>query len=405
MLKNRLNSPSQMHPMLPGDHRWDELVGKAALIRDQASRSSVPIGQETTDSLRQLVRSMNSYYSNRIEGHGTHPLNIERALRDGYSESPQVARLQRLAVAHIDAEKEAELVLSEGIIHPLSAQAIQMAHTQIYKRLDEQDRITDDGVIVLPGMFRSRDVKVGHHVPPSHEHLDAFLSEFDFFYDKPWSIERGIIAAACAHHRMAWIHPFFDGNGRAVRLQTHLALLEITKGLWSVNRGFARTQADYYQYLAAADSPRRGDLDGRGQLSESGLLSWVDYFINTCLDQASFIYSLLDTKGIKDRIAAWVHVVHATNPRIRSQAILPLHHLFLVGSVTRAEFNQMTGLGERTARYQMSALLDLGVLISESKHSPVRFGFPVGQLHILMPGLYPEAAVSNPDDSIGITTT
>ena len=80
-----------------------------------------------------------------------------------------------------------------------------------------------------------------------------------------------LIKAACAHQRLAWVHPFVDGNGRAARLQTHCALLPISFGLWSANRGLARRRDEYYARLAVADEPRRGDLDGRGNLSEEGL--------------------------------------------------------------------------------------------------------------------------------------
>ncbi|MGQ0697999.1 MAG: Fic family protein [Panacagrimonas sp.] len=71
-------------------------------------------------------------------------------------------------------------------------------------------------------------------------------------------------------HRLNWIHPFIDGNGRSARLHSHLALhrLGITQGLWSVMRGMAREQERYYALLNNADLPRRNDLDGRGPLSQ-----------------------------------------------------------------------------------------------------------------------------------------
>ena len=52
-------------------------------------------------------------------------------------------------------------------------------------------------------------------------------------------------------------------------------------------RGFARTVDRYYALLAAADEPRRGDLDGRGNLSEAALVDWIDYVADVCLDQFS----------------------------------------------------------------------------------------------------------------------
>lgn len=57
--------------------------------------------------------------------------------------------------------------------------------------------------------------------------------------------------------------PFEDGNGRVVRMATHLQLTRIGLGspLWSISRGLARKQDEYYARLSAADQGRRG---GRG---------------------------------------------------------------------------------------------------------------------------------------------
>ncbi len=148
--------------------------------------------------------------------------------------------------------------------------------------------------------------------------------------------------------------------------------------------------------LAAADAPRQGDLDGRGNLSEKGLLTWIDFFLDICLDQVNFMSGLLDLQGMKNRIEGFVSYHSATgNRKLRKEAILPLQHLFAVGSLSRGEFIQMTGLGERTARYLLSELIALGVVKSNSTHAPLRFGFPLGSLSLLMPNLYPEASTSN----------
>ena len=40
----------------------------------------------------------------------------------------------------------------------------------------------------------------------------------DGFYGRGWSLAMGLVAVACLHHRVTWVHPFRDGNGRAARL-------------------------------------------------------------------------------------------------------------------------------------------------------------------------------------------
>ena len=153
-----------------------------------------------------------------------------------------------------------------------------------------------------------------------------------------------MIETACAHHRVAWVHPFLDGNGRAARPQTHCALWKLSEGLWSPSRGFARSTQAYYAALHNADAPRRGDLDGRGNLSASGLLEWVEYFLEMCNDQVSFMAKMLTLENIRQRIEALVVVRD-----IKREAILPLVHIFGLGPVTRGDFARMTGLRERTA--------------------------------------------------------
>jgi Fic family protein len=243
---------------------------------------------------------------------------------------------------------------------------------------------------------RSTEVEVGRHLPPTAASLPQFLTRVDQVYEQPGPWESQIIAVACAHHRAAWVHPFLDGNGRAIRLQSHCALWHLSGGLWSPSRGLARKQQDYYSKLHNADLPRRGDLDGRGNLTTAGLLAWVDFFLDICLDQVSFMTRMLELDGMKRRIEALILFRAGQDKAYRAEACLPLYHLFAAGPVSRREFTQLTGLGERTARSLMSHLLKQGILLSDTAAGPVRFGLPLDALQFLLPELYPEAA-TKPD--------
>ena len=92
------------------------------------------------------------------------------------------------------------------------------------------------------------------------------------------------------------------------------------------------------------------------------------------------------------RIRALIALRTHTKDRLREEAILPLHHLFAAGPLTRGEFKQMTGLGERNAQALLSKLLAQGLVETDSPLGPVRFGLPLDALQFLLPGLYPEAA-------------
>lgn len=103
--------------------------------------------------------------------------------------------------------------------------------------------------------------------------------------------QRRILAIGAAHHRLAWILPFMDGNGRVMRLFSHLLLkkLGMRSELWSVSRGLALHVERYKALLQAADEPRRGPLDGRGSLSESGLAVFC-HFLLGCLHRADQLH-------------------------------------------------------------------------------------------------------------------
>ncbi len=383
--------PHQFTPLMPAETALAPVLGKAMLVEEQAFRLKAGIPELTLEGLRELVRQMNSYYSNLIEGQGTHPLNIQRALHNDYSHDAATARLQRLAVAHIEAEQDLETQIpAEKAL--LSATACQ-AHRALYARLPGKDQHTDEGQPIHPGELRQTDVEVGNHVPPAWQAIPRFLEAFDQQYGHAWAPGYRLIATACAHQRLAWVHPFPDGNGRAIRLQTQLALMPVSAGLWSANRGFARNRAKYYAALAGADIIRQGDLDGRGNLTERGLIHWVGFFLDTCLDQVHFLDRCLNLQDIRRGIEALI-VFESTQPGsgLRREAILPLHHLFLAGEMTRGEFSQATGLGERTARDLIAALLRYGMVTSKGRLTPLHFGFPLQALRFLLPGLYPEAA-------------
>ncbi|WP_028310474.1 MULTISPECIES: Fic family protein [Derxia] len=389
--------PAQFEPLQPDfQHRkLDELRERCATLVERAQRLAGMAHPVTRTELRELLRAMNSYYSNRIEGQGTHPLNIQRALARDFSERPDVARLQRIAVAHLDAERELEARVAAGD-SPTTMAFLIDAHRALYSRLAPQDRLTDDGLPIEPGALRNREVEVGRHVPPAAAALPAFLARLDQVFGKLPPGERLLLPVACLHQRAAWVHPFLDGNGRALRLQTHAALWRLSDGLWSVNRGLARRRADYYDHLAAADAARRGDLDGRGNLSEAALRDWCDFFLGICEDQVGFMTRLLDLDAMKTRMQALLSFRAAHDKNIRMEALAPLHYVFAAGPVTRGEFAQMTGLKERTARALLSRLLTTGLLRSDTPLGPVRLGLPLDALQFLLPDLYPEAA-TQPD--------
>lgn len=386
------DQPHQFEPLLPAQN-LAQLGEATRRIFEKSAALKASASPQARSALREIVRSMNSYYSNGIEGQATHPANIERALRHDFSEKPDVAKRQRIALAHIEAERELEQgVTTEAIA--LSSGRLIDAHRSLYSRLSPSDRLTEDGRVVEPGELRVNEVTVGRHQPPAWKSLPQFLDRMDQVYGRLHGVDAVLFTIAAAHHRMAWTHPFEDGNGRAVRLQTHCALLPISGGLWSVNRGLARHRERYYEMLDSADSARQGDIDGRGNLSQKMLWEWCRYFIDLCEDQVNFMGSMLDLAKLKDRLRAYVVVKGVTEgiTEYRDEAVLPLQTVAVSGAMSRGDFIRMTGLEERTGRKVVSRFLTDGLLQSDGHRGELRIGFPMSSLNILLPNLYPEAS-------------
>jgi Fic family protein len=385
--------PVQMEPLLPSERTLAPLLEQAHDLQRAALTLS---GTSAPPELRLLLRAMNSYYSNKIEGQHALPAEIESALRNDYSSDQDKARRQRRALAHMETEAAIEShwkQWSEGRVW--SAQMVCEIHQDLFARLSRADRTMPEDDVLAPGALRDRNVSVGRHAAPAHTAIGAMLDRWGSFYGGVRRGEAQIVAAAASHHRLAWIHPFRDGNGRVARLHTHLALgaLGLTNGLWSPLRGFARSHEAYYALLAAADEPRAGDLDGRGNLSERALVAWIEYVLSLCIDQVRFMSGLLDMEGMKDRIAGCLAFEEKiVQQGVRTEALRALHYLWVTrAELERSDFKGMLGLGDRLATAQVAALVKRGLLVTDSPHGKLRFGVPQHALRFYFPHLWPEA--------------
>ncbi len=384
----------QFEPLLPSDVRMEDLLAKA---HDLSRLATGLAGVRVPPELRSLLRSMNSYYTNRIEGQHTRPHEIEQALQQDFSKDSVLAAKQRLAIAHIEAEQvlEQRYAGTEGAARLYTPEAVQDIHDALFSRLPATDLLTSEREPIVPGALREREVRVGQHVAPTHASVPLFLQRWAAFYGGVRRGEAALVALACAHQRLGWVHPFVDGNGRVVRLHTHtwLTAMGYTGGLWSPLRGFARSTERYYALLADADSPRRGDLDGRGNLSEQALIAWAHYVLDICLDQVRFMAGLLDFGAIKNRIEACLaYEANVLKQGVRQEALRGLHYLFLSGEeMPRGEFKAMLGMSERSATDVLGALVKRGLLKSDSPQGRVRFGLPQHALRFMFPQLWPEA--------------
>jgi len=394
--EDRGETVTLMEPMLVRENAKDreELADLALELtaRSTGLRRSLPDG--IVSALSDLVRSMNCYYSNLIEGHDTHPVDIERALNEDYSQIPEKRDLQLEARAHIEVQNWID---HDGLVgKATSPEGILEIHRRFCDLLPEdmlwvENPETKERIKIIPGELRQRYVQVGRHVPVSSGALIRFMKRFDDAYKKLGKVD-SIIASAASHHRLLWMHPFLDGNGRVARLMSYSMLRDAldTGGVWSIARGLARNEDKYKSHLAACDLPRRNDLDGRGHLSESALAEFAKFFLKICIDQVSFMEELVQPDRLRDRILIW------TEEEIRADALPKksgtiLEAVLYRGELPRSEVAGLLGTSNRNARRVTSALLERGVLTSATTRAPLRLAFPAKLASRWMPGLFPES--------------
>lgn len=385
-------------PFFP-DEADKDLNELALKLKGEAGRLSAAVHPLTAVALAELVVTMNSYYSNLIEGHFTHPLDIERAVKKDYSKDEKKRILQLESVAHIQVNRTMRHLLENEKPEICSTSFLCWLHREFYNHLPETLRTvkTNSGETweVVPGELRHRDVEVGSHIAPSHTALTNFLDLFRDNYS-PLKISdslKRIVACSASHHRLAWIHPFQDGNGRVMRLFSEAYFISEgldASGLWSISRGLSYFRKEYYERLSNADNPRLNDYDGRGNLSSRYLKEFCMFFLKTAIDQIEFMSRLFETDTMLSRIDKFVDLM-AHREELRPESKYVLREVYLAGRIAKGDMMRLTGKSDNVARAIMRELLDAELLKTESADvkSGLTINFPVKYAPYFFPKLFP----------------
>lgn len=401
-----IETPTRIEPCIFEDAIPPILADLAVDLQREAANLGRGLHPESAAELAELVRMMNSYYSNLIEGHNTRPRDIERALA-GAELEPEHRPLALEAKAHVDVQRMIDGLASKGELpSPVSVDFIKTLHLKFYREMPDEFRFVtkSDGTKaeIVPGEFRKTaadDVTVGLHQPPSSDRVDAFMAHFSqrFAVAENRASQR-IIAIAAAHHRLTYIHPFIDGNGRVSRLMSHAMIHKAGiggMGLWSISRGLARglkDKGEYKRMLNYADSPRQGDRDGRGNLSESALKDFSEWFLSVALDQIRFSTAVFALDGLEKRYRALIRDI-SDDKRAPDLIAAVLKQ----GALERGDAHFALKTSERTARNTLSDLVQRGFLKSDTPKAPVRIAFPLDYRERLFPNLFTDAEINVPE--------
>ena len=396
---DRLETPQRIEPA-----RLEEAPEAVSDIVAELAAATAKLGAtlnpRTGASLAALVRIMNSHYSNLIEGHVTRPKDIIRALEGKLDKQAERRELQIEGAAHVRVQAEIDREAGAGKLpEPASCDFIRWLHREFYKDAAKEMllvRGANREFQMEPGAWRSRpdhDVAVGRHVPPSSSAVETFMRYFEERYRFSGLGKAGrILVIPAAHHRLNYIHPFPDGNGRVSRLMSHAMAHEAgigAHGLWSISRGLARglkSRSEYKEMMDLADMPRQGDLDGRGNLSLRALIEFTLWFLRVCLDQVQFMSGLFDLDNLGRRLRAYVE----RSEKLKPEAARLLEEALIRGEFDRGEASRITGLPERTARRLANDVVAAGLLASATAKGPLSLRFPDEALEALFPRLFLE---------------
>lgn len=358
----------------------------------------VPAGLE--QPLADLVRAMNCYYSNLIEGSNAAPVDIELALDGDYERDDKKRHLQAEAKAHIAVQRWIDAG-NLGDESPATVRALTVIHDRFFSEFPDARYLpTADGSrgpMVIPGALRNDEIQVGRHRPPSPGSIPRFMKRFEQVYAPINDPEQAILALAPAHHRLLWIHPFADGNGRVARLMSDASLGRVlnTHGLWSVSRGLAQHEQRYKGLLQACDEQRQGDFDGRGNLSEKFLAEFTHFFLSTCLEQARLMRKAMRLDEIGALIDRWIETRATFGDKDASDAAKqPLHRsggrilkaLIEGGPLSFAECRSQLDAGDDIDAV-VGQLSSLG--FARVREGIVSFALPAHRAERFLPGLFP----------------
>lgn len=346
--------------------------------------------------ISRLMVKVNSYYTNAMEGNPSKLKDIDAALNKRFLKDKAARNYQFEHVAHIAVQEAmVKRLRAEPSLRVCSEEFLCWLHEQFFLKLPEEMRfaktVGGDLVPVEPGRLRDRGITVGRHEGPvTSEEIRYHLAKFEeLLSPERLTGPRKLLGLAASHHRFLWIHPFAEGNGRVARLLTTAYGLRVGVGenlLWTVARAFARKRGEYDAQLAAADLPRRNDLDGRGPLSEENLLKFCEYFLTCCLDQIRFMEKMLALSELEKRYGRFVGGL-AVEGLLSKSGVKVMARLIHQGEVRRGEVADICGVKQRRATQIVKELFDARVVRSESVYGPLRLNIGADMAAVLFPEL------------------
>ncbi|MFC1522964.1 Fic family protein [Elusimicrobiota bacterium] len=349
--------------------------------------------------LKEIARFMlkvNSYYTNAMEGNPSKLKDIEEALNRILAQDKTARNYQLEHLAHIQVQEAMiKRLQEEPDLRICSESFLRWLHEQFYLKLPDEMRfaktMSGNLVPIEPGCLRRQGAAVGsHQCPETEAEIKECLARFEeLLSPENLAGPKKLLAMASSHHRLLWIHPFSDGNGRAARLFATAYGIKIgvcDNTLWTVTRSFARNRNEYDYHLALADRAREHDWDGRGPLSEEGLTKFCAFFLESCKDQINYMDGVLSSVEFGRRYSRYIKSLMDEKQVSKSSAKV-MERLLLQGEIKRSSVPDICRVKQRRASQIITEILKAGIVRSETPYGPLKLNISVDMANVLFPAL------------------
>ncbi|MCX2583441.1 Fic family protein [Pedobacter sp. MR22-3] len=192
----------------------DRLYEKKAKID-----SSRPLPNSALQRIKTDLSLEWTYNSNSIEGNTLNLQETQMVLQEGMTIKGKSLREHFEVFNHEKAINYLYTLVEES--YQLRSIDILSLHGLVLRSIEDDfaGRIRNGGVRIVGANF----------IPPNANKVSDLLDELiNFVNNNPLSLN-DMVLTTIFHHKLVWIHPFFDGNGRTVRLAMNLLLMR--KGL------------------------------------------------------------------------------------------------------------------------------------------------------------------------------
>ena len=204
-----------------------------------------PLPSYVLKSIKESLTLEWTYNSNSIEGNTLTLQETKLIIEEGFTIKGKSLREHFEAINHQEAIELIESLVSHKYV--LKDRDILNVHELVLQKIEKE----------FAGRYRTSGVRItgANFVPPNALKIDDLMSELIMWANN--STLEAVIRAAIFHHRFLWIHPFFDGNGRTVRLIFNLLLM---KEGYPPAIILKNDRKKYYDALNAANNGNYGRL-------------------------------------------------------------------------------------------------------------------------------------------------